>query len=165
MTMRHLDVRVARDESRGGAERGRVAREAAALARTPNRSGLAQRHERLGEGHGLGRELGAQRRIVRWAADHWRDERAESAHHAQVRIGRANRGVGVAERIHEHDAGEVVGVAERECEGRDRAPRMRDEQRLLGAELAQRETDETRLRIERGIRAVRARCRRIRVDR
>ena len=68
-----------------------------------------------------------------------------------MRIGRANRGVGVAERIHEHDAGEVIGVAQRERECGDRAPRVRDEQRLLGAELAQREADESRLCIERGV--------------
>ena len=71
---RHLDVGVARDEPRGGAQRGGVARETTALARPPNRRGLAQRHERLGEGHGLRSELRAQRRIVCGAADHRRHE-------------------------------------------------------------------------------------------
>ena len=105
----------------------------------------------VGEGNGLGGELGAQRGVVHGASDHWRDERADAAHDAQMRIGGANGRVGVAERIDEHESREVVGVAERERERGERAPRMRDEQRLLGAELAKRETDDAGLRIERGI--------------
>ena len=111
--------------------------------------GFAQRHERVREGHRLRGELGAQRRVVRRAPDHRRDERSEPAHDAEMRVGGANRCVGVAERVDEHEPREVVGVAQRERERRDRAPRVRDEQRLLGAELAKGEPDDARLRIER----------------